>query len=54
MNKTISKKLSANDLGLTGSHQAGILVPKSTELQNFFPKLDPTIKKEARHLLFFL
>jgi len=44
LSKSISKKLSANDLGLTGSHQAGILVPKSSELQQFFPELDPTIK----------
>lgn len=44
MNKSISKKLSANDLGLTGSHQAGILVPKTSELQNFFPLLNSNLK----------
>ncbi len=44
MSKSISKKLSANDLGITGSHQAGILVPKSSELQQFFPELDPSLK----------
>lgn len=44
MSKSIFKKLSANDLGFTGSHQAGILVPKSSELQKFFPQLDPTQK----------
>jgi len=40
MNKTVNirKKLSANDLGLTGSHQVGILVPKS--VKDWFPPLD--------------
>ena len=34
----IQKTLSPNDMGDTGSHQAGIHVPKV--LVNFFPKLD--------------
>ena len=33
----IRKTLTANDLGMTGSHQAGIHVPKS--LATFFPEL---------------
>lgn len=37
---TVSKRLSANDVGITGTHQAGILVPKSREILQFFPKLD--------------
>jgi hypothetical protein len=39
MSKTISKNLSANDLGLTGSKQAGILVPKVPAVLSFFPDL---------------
>lgn len=40
----VSKKLSANDVGTTGGHQAGILVPKRPEILTFFPSLDPRIK----------
>ena len=37
----IRKVLSANDIGLTGTHQAGMLVPKSDpELLRFFPPLN--------------
>lgn len=37
-----AKILSLNDVGDTGSHQAGILVPKSDpQLLSFFPALDP-------------
>lgn len=40
--RSFAKVLSANDLGRTGSHQAGILVPKTdSELLGFFPPLDP-------------
>lgn len=43
--KTFSKTLSANDVGATGGHQGGILIPKSdAELLSFLPPLDPTIK----------
>lgn len=39
------KTLSKNDTGQSGSHQAGILVPKGDlELLSFFPKLDATQK----------
>lgn len=41
---SVSKRLSANDVGLTGTHQAGILIPKSREILQFFPDLD-----EDRH-----
>jgi len=34
------KLLSANDLGINGSHQAGILVPKPLARSGFFPELD--------------
>jgi len=36
----IQKPLSANDLGLTGAHQAGMLVPKEAGILDFFPALD--------------
>jgi len=45
MNKrTIAKVLSANDVGTTGSHQAGMLIPKNPDLLSFFPTLDAAIK----------
>lgn len=43
--KTFLKTLSANDVGATGGHQAGILIPKSeTDLLDFLPALDCSIK----------
>ena len=36
-----SKILSANELGVTRSHQAGLLVPKRIALLPYFPSLDP-------------
>lgn len=36
----IEKVLSDNDLGITGSHQAGMLIPKKPEFLNFFPAID--------------
>lgn len=36
----VRKKLSANDVGLTGTHQAGILVPKEPNVLSFFPTLN--------------
>lgn len=43
MKQIVEKKLSPNDIGLTGSHQAGILVPKRSELLSFFPTLDANL-----------
>lgn len=40
----IAKTLSANDIGLTGGHQSGILIPKSGGVLPFFPSLDSTQK----------
>ena len=41
---TFDKLLSANDVGATGSHQSGILVPKGQkDLLAFLPYLDPSI-----------
>jgi len=43
--KIFSKTLSANDAGVTGGHQGGILVPKTEkELLEFLPPLDATVK----------
>ena len=36
----VAKVLTANDLGLTGSHQSGICIPRIDELLRFFPDLD--------------
>ncbi len=49
---TITKVLSANDTGETGSHQAGLLIPKRSELLDFFPPLDSSHKNPRVHLLF--
>jgi len=34
------KVLSANDIGVTNSHQAGFLIPKRIARMNYFPSLD--------------
>ncbi len=44
MTVEVAKRLSANDLGETGSNQAGILVPKERNVLAFFPSLDPSVK----------
>jgi len=49
---SISKQLSMNDSGETGGHQAGILIPKSEEILNFFPKLDNS-QKNPRVTMYF-
>lgn len=42
---TFRKTLSANDVGATGTHQGGILIPKTEgELLAFLPSLDPSTK----------
>jgi hypothetical protein len=39
------KRLSANDVGTTGGHQGGILIPKGEkELLTMLPTLDPNVK----------
>lgn len=39
------KTLSANDVGATGGHQGGVLIPKGEgDLLEFLPPLDPKIK----------
>ena len=48
----IGKVLSANDIGDTGGHQAGILVPKQDDILSFFPRLDERSKNPRVHLVF--
>jgi len=50
MTQAIEKILSANDLGETGGHQAGILVPKDANILSFFPCLDSK-QKNPRYVL---
>ena len=40
MKAIIEKVLSSNDVGATGAHQGGILIPKKEEILDFFPQLD--------------
>lgn len=40
----IKKILSANDVGETGTHQAGMLIPKTDEILSFFPPLNRNTK----------
>jgi hypothetical protein len=48
----ITKTLSANDVGETGAHQAGILVPKERDILSFFPSLNPKEKNPRVTLVF--
>jgi hypothetical protein len=50
--KAISKTLSANDVGATGAHQAGMLIPKDPQVLGFFPALERTSKNPRVHLQF--
>ncbi len=45
---SVSKSLSANDVGLTGAHQAGILVPKDERILGFFPRLAESSKNPSK------
>jgi hypothetical protein len=42
MNELI-KTLSSNDVGSTGGHQSGVVIPIKIATQGFFPELDSTI-----------
>lgn len=48
----ISKILSANDVGETGGHQAGILIPKNPKILSLFPALG-TEERNPRVILQF-
>jgi hypothetical protein len=50
--KAISKRLSANDVGTTGAHMAGILVPKKDNTLQFFPSLVSSEKNPRVPLVF--
>lgn len=41
MSSRVTKRLSPNDVGYTGGHQAGINVPKSGPMVGLFPLLNP-------------
>lgn len=52
ISKSISKILSDNDIGDTGGHQAGMLIPKREYLLGFFPPLDITAKNPRTSMYF--
>jgi hypothetical protein len=53
MTREARKKLSPNDAGKTGTHQAGILVPKESEILSFFPTLEKGIKNPRQTIVMF-
>jgi hypothetical protein len=50
----VEKLLSANDVGVTNSHQAGILVPKEGRILRLFPDLDHDRKNPDREVSFYV
>ena len=52
MKRIVEKKLSPNDVGTTGAHQAGILIPKKSDLLDFFPELDVNAENPRTMILF--
>ena len=52
MRKRVEKVLSPNDVGATGTHQSGILIPKKSDLLSFFPQLNAEAEN-PRHVLQF-
>jgi hypothetical protein len=53
MKSEIRKRLSANDVGATGGHQAGILVPRDIHILSFFPELDGSVKNPRMPLVVY-
>lgn len=51
MTLRVAKTLSRNDIGDTGGHQAGILVPKDGHVLDFFPRLDSSIKNPRSKII---
>ncbi|ARI75654.1 EcoRII N-terminal effector-binding domain-containing protein [Halobacillus mangrovi] len=49
----IKKLLSSNDTGETGTHQAGMLIPKREGILSFFPSLGIETKNPRVKLKFF-
>lgn len=50
--ESVSKILSANDVGITGSHQAGMAIPRQPHMLSFFPPLDVSLYNPRCTLLF--
>ncbi|MGJ8720457.1 MAG: EcoRII N-terminal effector-binding domain-containing protein [Salinibacterium amurskyense] len=50
--ETFIKTLSANDVGATGAHQAGILIPREPRILDFFPQLDPSKRNPRSSVVF--
>ena len=50
--RIIRKILSPNDVGSTGGHQAGILIPKDQRILSFFPSLDTRQLNPRAHVVF--
>ncbi len=50
--RTIRKTLSANDVGETGGHQAGILIPRDQRILSFFPSLSVAELNPRTHIVF--
>jgi len=48
-----AKVLSPNDVGVTGSHQAGLLVPKNIARLSYFPALDISMLNPRKKLAFY-
>jgi len=48
----IAKVLSPNDVGKTGGHQAGILIPKIGEILDYFPPLDTNTRNPSVFISF--
>lgn len=49
----IQKLLTSNDLGLTGSHQVGVVVPKKVAMGGFFPVLPYESTNPRRIVVFY-
>jgi hypothetical protein len=49
---TISKVMSANDVGFTRTHQAGMLIPKDPRVLGFFPVLAADEYNPRQSILF--
>lgn len=50
--REIHKVLTPNDVGLTGSHQSGITIPKNEHILSFFPDLRKETLNPRVRLLF--
>jgi len=50
--ETFVKTVSANDVGTTGGHQGGILIPKEDSILAFFPSLDTDLVNPRKQVRF--